>query len=61
MFDLNTAGARQALRMQQPDEEMEVRVRYQGRIFDITFLPDEDGTQPTDPNDHPVTDEQAKG
>ncbi|UEG09202.1 hypothetical protein LLH04_31110 (plasmid) [Pseudomonas aeruginosa] len=36
MFDLNTAGARQALRMQQPDEEMEVRVRYQGRIFDIS-------------------------
>ncbi|HDS1678942.1 TPA: hypothetical protein QEM39_000410 [Pseudomonas putida] len=61
MFDLNTAGARQALRMQQPDEVMEVQVRYQGRIVDITFLPDEDGTQPTDPNDRPVTDEQAKG
>ncbi|WP_347784257.1 hypothetical protein [Pseudomonas kurunegalensis] len=45
MFDLNTAGARQALCMQQPDEEMEVRVRYQGRIFVTvrpTHLPDPD-------------------
>lgn len=60
MLMLNTPEARAALRMHVADEEMEVRITHQGRIFDVTFLSDEDGTKPSDPSGHQVTEEQAK-
>jgi len=57
----NTAGNESvSFRMLSEHEENEFKFSYRHRSFLVTFLPDEDGATPEDPDhEHPVTAEQA--
>ena len=49
-----------SFRMLSEHDENQIKFTYRERSFVVTFLPDEDGATPEDPDhEHPVTAEQA--